>query len=261
MTAPRTPDWLVERLLAGELPPEEAARVRARLEAEGGLARLDALARDDAAFPGDHPPGPALAEIRRRAGGPGQAARRAPGLRWLAPAVLAAAAALVAVPLLRAGAPRVGPDAGGEDVRLKGQRPELRAWRQAPSGATERLRDGDVARGGERVQLSYLAGGARRGAVISLDGRGAVTLHWPEQGGAAPPLEPGGAVALPHAYLLDDAPRFERFFLVTADAPFDSAAVVDAARRLAGAAHPDRDPLPLPPGLEQSALLLRKDVR
>jgi hypothetical protein len=65
-------------------------------------------------------------------------------------------------------------------------------------------------------------------------------------------------VPLPHAYRLDDAPAFERFFLVTSAAPFDAAQAVEAARRLARAPRPERDPLPLPAGLEARALLLVK---
>ncbi len=49
----------------------------------------------------------------------------------------------------------------------------------------------------------------------------------------APPLDPRGPVVLPSAYELDDAPGFERFFLVYSAKPFDVAAVDPAARALA----------------------------
>ncbi|MFP2964356.1 ActD protein, partial [Myxococcus sp. 1LA] len=39
--APGTPDWLLERIILGELPTEALAAARARLEREpGGAARL-----------------------------------------------------------------------------------------------------------------------------------------------------------------------------------------------------------------------------
>ncbi len=248
MTA-RTPSWLVERLHAGDLPPGEAEAVRARLEAEGGLGRLAALDADDAAFAAAHPPGPALGEIRRRAGllGPSRAAARR---RLLVPALAAAAAAVVAVVLL--------PRQPELDVRLKGLAPHLEVYRQRPGGEPEALAAGAAVRAGDVLQLSYVAASAAYGVVVSVDGRGAVTLHLPEGGGRAVALRRGGAVALAHSYQLDDAPGFERFFLVTGRAPFDASAVVEAARRIAALGAAETAPLDLPAELAQQAVLLRK---
>ncbi len=246
---PRTPDWLVERLRAGDLPPGEAERVRARLEAEGGLGRLEALRAEDAAFAAAHPPGPALGEIRRRAGllAPQRPSARR---RVILPALAAAAAAAVAVVLL--------PRQPGLDARLKGMAPHLEVHRQRPGGEPEALPAGAPVRAGDLLQLSYVAAGASYGVVVSVDGRGAVTLHLPEGGGRAAELRRGGAVALAHAYQLDDAPGFERFFLVTGRAPFDASTVVRAARRIAALGAAETAPLDLPPGLAQQAVLLRK---
>lgn len=249
MTRP-TPDWLVERLYAGDLPADEAERVRARLQEEGGLGRLDALRADDAAFREAHPPGPALGEIRRRAGllrPPGAGARR----RVLLPALAAVAAGVVAVLLV----PRQ-PDSDGN--RIKGMAPHLEVYRKPAAGEPETLPAGSAVRAGDLLQLSYVASGAAYGVVVSVDGRGAVTLHLPEGGGRAVALRRGGAVALAHAYQLDDAPGFERFFLVTGRTPFDSATVLEAARRIASLGAAETAPLDLPPGLAQQAVLLRK---
>lgn len=248
----RTPDWLVERLAAGDLPEAEAAAVRARLAAEGGTSRLDALRADDAAFRVAHPPGPALEEIRRRAGRSESPAARRARLRLFVPALAAAAAAALVVLLPRAA---IGPGADPDGTRAKGLEPHLLIYRQAEAGP---LPDGATARAGDLVRLAYVAAGARYGVVVSVDGRGAVTLHWPEGGGAAAALREGGTVALEHAYELDDAPRFERFFLVTGDGPFDAGAVVEAARRLAAAGVAERGALALPVGLAQRSVTLRK---
>ena len=256
MSPDRTPDYLVERLHAGDLPPDEAARVRARLEAEGGEHRLEALAREDALLRETHPPGPALREIRRRAALGAPAPRRARRPLLLVP--VAAAVALAAVLWLRIPPGHLAPDRLDEDTRMKGLAPRLEVHRSHGGTGAEELREGAVARAGDLLQLSYVAAGRRYGAVVSVDGRAIVTLHWPEEGGPAAPLAQSGAVPLPHAYLLDDAPAFERFFLVTADSPFDSATVVEAARRLAAAGRARQDPLPLPAGLDQRALLLVK---
>jgi hypothetical protein len=240
---PRTPEWLVERLHQGDLPPAEAAAVRARLAEEGGLDRLDALAGDDRAFAAAHPPGPAIAEIRRRSAA--RAGRPRPRRLILAAAPLAVAAAAVLV--LR----------GGEDTRLKGTSAHLVVHRAAPAGP-EALAPGARVRAGDVLQLSVVSGGRPHGVVVSADGRGIVTSHGPGAGPRAAPLSPDGAVPLEHAYRLDDAPGFERFFLVTGGAPFDRAEALDAARRLAASGDARTGAPPLPPGLAWSDFLLEK---
>src|SRR5690606_19161898 len=100
-------------------------------------------------------------------------------------------------------------DTGPEGVRLKGQEPHLALHRRAAGAVVERLGEGATARAGDVLQVSYVAAGRRRGAVLSIDGRGVVTLHFPERAGAATELVQEGAVPLAHAYELDDAPAFE----------------------------------------------------
>lgn len=152
------------------------------------------------------------------------------------------------------------PDEADDDpVRIKGLRPHLRLHRLR--GATvEELRDGDVARAGDVVQMSYMAAGNRNGVVLSLDGRGQVTLHHPAHPDAPATLVARGEHALDHAYELDDARGYERFVLVTAgDEPLAPATVLAAARDLARRGRAARhSPLPLPSRWQQSSLLLHK---
>lgn len=94
------------------------------------------------------------------------------------------------------------------------------------------LHDGDRLAAGDLLQVGYSPGGHGYGAVLSIDGRGTVTLHWPHDADAPPPpVQPGGD-SLPASYELDDAPRFERFFLVTCDQRFDVNALIAAAKSL-----------------------------
>ena len=51
--------------------------------------------------------------------------------------------------------------------------------------------------------------------LVSIDGRGVATLHFPDDVDPTA-LAHGGAMALDHSYELDDAPGFERFLRVTA---------------------------------------------
>jgi hypothetical protein len=122
----------------------------------------------------------------------------------------------------------------------------------------DRLASGAGAHPRDRLQLSYVPGEARYGVLLSVDGRGGVTLHLPREPGMAAPLG-AGEVLLPDAYELDDAPGFERFFFVHAGTPFPVEKVLASARALA--ADPERSaqaPLALPPELEQVSVFLPK---
>jgi hypothetical protein len=253
----RTPDWLLERLALGELDAAAAADVRGRLAAEGrdADAELAALAASNREILEAHPPARVAAAVRARA----NAAR--PARRWLAiaPIVLAGAAAVVLV----ARPHRTMTTTGGDEIGLEDATPKgpaaLGVYRHRADG-DERLSDGSPAAPGDLLQLTYRAGTDRFGVLLSIDGRGHVTLHWPDAGDAAATRLSGkGEVRLPSAYELDDAPAFERFFLVTAESPFAVTTAADAARALA--AKPDAArvaALALPADLHQISLTLTK---
>lgn len=216
---------------------------------EAQRAQVEALQVENAQFLADHPAGPAVAEIRRRfAGAPRGAPVRA---AWIAAPALAAAFALLL--FLRPPSTEPSPEQERELTRSKGTAQLL--IHRATALGIEKLKSGATARAGDRLQLGYGSGTSGYGVIASIDGNGVVNIHFPKDGAAqAGALNPQGE-ALPFSYELDDAPRLERFFLVTADAPFPVALVREAAQRLADAAH---DPLALPSSYVQAALLLRK---
>ncbi|HVU51367.1 MAG TPA: ActD-like protein, partial [Polyangia bacterium] len=191
-----------------------------------------------------------------------RAAERRPTRPWLfaLPLALAGAAALglIARPSTRAGTPRPEGDVVFETTEIKGAS-ELRVYRHRASG-DERLADGSRAAAGDLLQLAYRAPTDGFGALLSIDGRGHVTLHWPEPGaGGAARLSAKGEVRLPSAYELDDAPAFERFVFVSSPAPFDLKTVLDAAEALAARPADARArPLTLPAPLNQLSLALDK---
>ena len=109
------------------------------------------------------------------------------------------------------------------------------------------------------LRLGYVAAGRRFGVILSIDGRGAVTLHFPSSPTGATALAGPGESLLPDAFELDDAPEFERFFLITADSPPAVDGVLAAARSLGASSHgAGVGLLELPPGLDQTSFLLRK---
>lgn len=237
------PDLLLERYRLHELPDATRAVIAREAAANASVrARLDTLGRSDAEILERYPPG-VLA--RRRV-----STRRATRAFVLAGALAAAVVALiVAIPRLT-----VVPD----DTRIKGATgpPALVVYRRTSAGS-ERLADGAVARAGDLLRIGYTSAGRGYGVILSIDGTGAVTLHLPRSGGMASALAPGGINLLDSAYELDEAPRIERFYFVTASRAFPIEPVLAIARHAGGAP----DALALPAGLDQATFAVQKEVR
>ncbi|MEX1366528.1 MAG: hypothetical protein AB1Z98_25615, partial [Nannocystaceae bacterium] len=155
----------------------------------------------------------------------------------------------------------VGPgadDQGPERIYLKGD-PQLVVDR-IENLRPVTMRDQDPAAAGDRLQVSYRAAGFAQGAIVSIDGAGVTTLHFPATEDASPRLDQWGRIPLAESYELDDAPGFERFFFVTVaqdEPPLDVARVLDAARSLAASDGLEGE-LSLPEGWRQQSLVLRK---
>jgi hypothetical protein len=249
------PDLLLERYRLNELPEPAHAAIARDAAADPALrARLDALERSDAEIRDRYAPG-VLAPRRPldspRSLGAG-APRRSTRALVLAGALATAIVALV-IAIPRVTVPRV--TVPTEDTRIKGAA-SLALYRRTPAGS-ERLADGDIARPGDLLRIGYSAGASTYGVILSIDGTGAVTLHLPPSGDHAALLAPGGMTLLDSAYELDEAPRIERFYLITGARPFDVAPVLAAARRAHGAPLA----LSLPSGLEQVTFAVQKEVR
>ncbi len=243
----RIPDVVLERYRLNELPDASARAVEMMLAADPELrARLDALDGSDAEILRDYPQ-VFVHDVPARP-------RRAVSRYAMAAAAVAAAAIAIIAVLPRA------PIAEPDDARIKGGSPALAVYRRTNSGS-ERLADGAVARSGDLLRLGYVSGGRGYGVILSVDGRGAVTMHLPPSGDRAVPLTPGKTVLLDNAYELDDAPRAERFYFVTADEPFPVSPIVSAAKRAAAEGAPPPAALPLPRGLEQSTFAIQKEGR
>jgi hypothetical protein len=250
-------DLMLEQFVLGELPVDRERAVREELARDKDLqARLAALQASDAEIRASYPAEQVVPQIRekmlRDGAGAARPRRRMNAVWWAVPLAATVLIALtLSVVVLRP-----------NDTRLKGMSPHLTLFRKTASGAEE-LRPGTVARRGDVLQVSYAAGEAKYGVILSIDGRGTITWHVPAgySGGArtAPPLDERGTVVLPNAYELDDAPRFERFFLIYGSSPFE---ISDIERIIRGlAARPstaDRDTLTLPRGLGQYSFVLSK---
>lgn len=245
-------DLLLERFALGELPADRLASVQALVDADPRLqARLRDLQNDSRATLLQHPPRRVAAEVRARAGV--AAPRKRSPLVWAVPGLVVAAAALLAVQL---GSPTTPDDLAKGDAGTVAVEhdPELRIFREDDGELTS----GDAVAAGDVLGFRYDAAGYDFGALFSIDGAGVVTLHMPEAGDAAHRLEQG-LVTLTMGYELDDAPDFERFFLVLSDHPFDLSAVLEAATELADDAPAD-GPLRVDTSLEVVDFVVDKDA-
>ncbi len=251
-----TPQWLLERIAAGDLPRAERDAAWSRLTAEdqARLAQLHASNQEILAAL----PAPAVAqEVRRRLRA--HQARESSRARRVLPALAGICTAALAVWVMPT--PRTtsasGLDGEPERTRPKGLTPKLIVHQKKDDGVV-RLGTSASVRPGDVIQLSYLIDQPAYGAVVSVDGRGAVTWHLPEDGTTAQTLAPGRPVELAHSYRLDDAPSFETFYLVTSLQPFDLKAVQRAAEESARGGRAPLAPLPLPRGFTQVSLSLKK---
>jgi len=229
-------DWKLERYLLGELPAEELEDIRILEGARGGVwERLSALRAENAVILRRHPPETMGRNIETasavdrngvskwrsavRQYEPPNVKKRSVPL-WAVPAMLCVAALLI-IPLRLIFSGAQYQDGVSEDrVKGTGTAQSIEVWRKKGAEA-ERLPPDALARSGDIVQLRYIVPEFCYGALISVDGRGVLTIHLSGESGKAAQLTPGRPVALSTSYQLDDAPLFETFYLVTAKDNFD----------------------------------------
>lgn len=290
VSPPSPRDWELERLLLGELSEARAQALKSQLAQDPALQqRLNELKRSSEELLKSLPPRVFAQEVSRRRDAQArvQAAAQEPSQKptashkpshkplWAAVFSTTVTAALAGFVLLHAPESNLdsdGPNAvkgahdplllsahGENDVtRAKGLEPQLRIYRLEGDRIT-RLLDSAAVPSHARVQLSYLTPGKPYGVLLSIDGAGKVTLHQPTAATEEARLDPSGEHQLPFSYELDEAPAFERFFLVSADKPVAVTAVVAAAEKLAqNPQQAKASPLPLPAEIAQTSLLLEK---
>jgi hypothetical protein len=234
---PRYTRLQLERYLLGELPQDQLAQMRAAEAQNAELkTELDALRQNNKEVLEKFPPdwmGRKIALEARRGEG-------APAPEWQSPApsfwkfALPALVALLVVAFLPTSLhfgnepPKQAAEQPTElAVRSKGLAPVLEVWRKAGDSA-ERLASGAQAQSGDVLQIRYSVPQELYGVIVSLDGAGTLTVHLSGNAGRAAKLA-GGVHTLERSYQLDDAPQFEKFYLVTRP---DSFHVADVAKSL-----------------------------
>jgi len=111
----------------------------------------------------------------------------------------------------------------------KGDGPRMYIYLKDGDRAVE-LANNSLVHENDVLQMSYIAAGQQYGIILSIDGNGTITQHYPDAGASAGKLDNSGEIALPFSYKLDDAPAFERFFFITGAKPFTVASFMENIR-------------------------------
>jgi hypothetical protein len=216
---------MLERYNLGEITETEKESIETALMRDPRLAeRLADMRRSDREIRDRHSPEQFLAR---------GAKKTRPFVRPLVWGIGAAALLLViALPFLRTlfeAGPLTDRAKGGMDANSA----ELSVFLESDPAADAPLTDQTVLRAGNTVQLAYRVSADSYGVIFSIDGRAAVTMHYPYGLRQSAQLTPGKRIALDEAYTLDDAPEYEIFFFVVSNKPLDVPAVLRSAEQLA----------------------------
>jgi hypothetical protein len=260
-------DYYLERYVLGELAAEEAEEIRRRASSNPevllALTEIESSNRDILAL---YPPSTVKAMLLRRL----KDAQETPAAKGrlfklfpLRPLLVASSALVVILAFVILILPRFQKPAGiipstadEESTLVKGfqsidlSKTQLLVYRKNRN-LVEVLNNGRQAGKGDLLQLAYVTTHDPYGLILSVDGRGGVTLHFPAEKDGSSLLVLNKKTALPHAIELDDAPGFERFFLITSGFPIDVEDVLKKAENLA------RDP----ERVRQGRLDLAEDIR
>jgi len=232
-------NWKIERYLLGELPESEIAALKI-LESENTEFRsiIEQLKNSNRELLAKYPmPYPKFKVIEQKN-------------KWRTYLSACAALIMAATALITVFSDNtsVAPIAivSEDGTRVKGLKTDLEIWRKTVE-STEKLANNSEAKAGDLLQVRYIAEKKCYGIILSIDGNGTMTMHLSGDGGKAAELEAGKIVPLENAYELDNAPKFETFYLITDSTEFAVAPVAESI--LQGN---------LPKNLQVSRITLRK---
>ncbi len=266
MKKPPISEWKLEQLVLGILPTKEEEELRALLAQDPALRqRYEDIQASDEEVLQHFPAEGVFTEVSRRVRAHDLASAdpgRSRGVTFFAmPQVWISTAVAVCLAVLVWGVWGQGETniehAPSGGLRIKGE-PSLLIHR-VHDESVARLSQKDTVRRDDTLQLSITSAAEHYAVVFSIDGNRHVTLHFPGDGVRQLPsgTEP---FSLPRAYRLDDAPVFERFFLVTSTSALDVDEVLSQVKQFA-ATSPSLEDAPvngLPSDTRQSSILLKK---
>jgi hypothetical protein len=234
------PDWKLERYLTGDLPESEMREIRELEKKDEVFAQRVKLMREDNAAILRKMPFERLSEKLDAMPERSNSAGNTVSVNFRLVKFAAAAAFVLAVVSVALFSQReiASQDIGGQlasdgsaesamavamadednGTRIKGLDARMEVWKKTGDSAVQ-MQNLDAASEGDEIQLRYSVPEKCYGLLFSMDGNGTITMHMGDNNRAIV-LEPGKMTTLPFAYKLDNAPKFEKFFLLTSKAGF-----------------------------------------
>lgn len=234
------PDWKLERYLTGDLPENEMREIRELEKKDEIFAQRVKLMREDNAAILRKMPFERLSEKLDAMPERSNSAGNTVPVNFRLVKFAAAAAFVLAVVSVALFSQReiASQDIGGQlasdgsvesamavamadednGTRIKGMDARMEVWKKTGDSAVQ-MQNLDAASEGDEIQLRYSVPEKCYGLLFSMDGNGVITMHMGDNNRAIV-LEPGKMTTLPFAYKLDNAPKFEKFFLLTSKADF-----------------------------------------
>ena len=234
------PDWKLERYLTGDLPESEMREIRELEKKDEIFAQRVKLMREDNAAILRKMPFERLSEKLDAMPERSNSAGNTVPVNFRLVKFAAAAAFVLAVVSVALFSQReiASQGVGGQlasdgsvesamavamadednGTRIKGMDARMEVWKKTGDSAVQ-MQNLDATSEGDEIQLRYSVPEKCYGLLFSMDGNGTITMHMGDNNRAIV-LEPGKMTTLPFAYKLDNAPKFEKFFLLTSKADF-----------------------------------------
>jgi hypothetical protein len=225
------PNWKVERYLLGELPAREMATLKT-LENKNieFCSQLALLRNSNEELLAEYPASEFAEKMRAAKFKVIEPIKN----KWFIPFSVCAALLITATVLITVFS---GENAlenslaqnaviNENGIRVKGLKTSLEIWRKT-ANSIEKLSNDSEAKMGDLLQMRYIAEEKCYGILLSMDGNKVLTIHLSGENGRARELEAGKIVSLENSYELDNAPKFETFYLFTAKEEFALAPIAE----------------------------------
>ncbi|MBN2434061.1 MAG: hypothetical protein JXK07_02195 [Spirochaetes bacterium] len=130
-------------------------------------------------------------------------------------------------------------DQTSDVTRIKGST-SIMIYSKGEDGVTV-LQNRSTVKSGDHLQIVYQNDNNTFGAILSIDGNGNITKHLPQDGEISRSIERGSRVILQNSYVLDNAPRFEKFYFFVSKKPFQIQLLRDRLKEAVND-NPESDP-------------------
>lgn len=224
----KIPDIILEQYFLGELPSEKMIEIRSLLDSDDSLRkRIKLIEKSNNEFLKTYPFSKTFIQ-----GSLSDKGRKSKNSRFRKIFIFPSAAlALAACTLLFF---KISPlfDPIDNSVIIKGNAENLFLYRKNGNQA-DVLKNGDSAKKNDILQIAYQIPKDRYCIIFSIDGNSSVTLHYSSSDKSAPEDSAPGKIFVPESYQLDDAPFFERFFMITSDKKIHGDDILSRAEKFA----------------------------